>query len=373
MNCQEFDDIVELYLVGELDPETSALAEAHVGGCRACSERLAAARERLAVLDSALGAHKASENFVERTMLRVRFLASEADEGPEPLRSRLLRYAMLAAAAMFFVLAGYGFLRGRPLAVVERGSVAVVGPEPRAVGARSRLTPGDVVMTPPGSTAMLSLVGGKLKAALGPGTVVRVADPRSGAALHVLRGEVYCRATSPRGVPVVAAPLARVAPGPGLVSLHVQPQPVRGASGFHGTVTLVAHDGRAAVIMKRGRRVLRVRSGQVVTVRSDGGWGLLGPTPLERLRQEVERRLAATAARCNELEVSRQRLAEALRQAPVEAQGELFRRVAEVEETLRRFEALSAQLLHQRAVLERCRQRGSAFFRVLLAPSKDQP
>jgi len=373
MNCQEFDDIVELYLVGELDPETSALAEAHVGGCPACSERLAAARRRLAALDSALGASRASEDFVERTMLRVRFLSSEVREGPEPLRSRLLRYAMLAAAAMFFVLAGYGFLHRRPLAVVERGSVAMVGPRAKALSARSRLAPGDVVVTPPNSTAILSLVGGKLKAALGPGTVVRVADPRSGAALHVLRGEVYCRATSSRGVPLVAAPLARVAPGPGLVSLHVQPQPVRGAAGFHGTVTLVAHDGRAAVVMGRGRRVVRVRSGQVVTVRADGGQGLIGPAPLEQLRREVERRLAAAAARRNELEASRRRLAEALRRAPIEAQGELFRRAAEFEEAIREFEALSAQLLHQRAILERCQGHGSALFRVLLAPSEDQP
>ena len=370
MDCREFDEIAELYVVGELDPQSAAQAEAHLGQCSECGQRLAAARRRLAALDAALATHRASGRFVGQTMARVHLLTRDEAEGPESLASRLLRYAMLAAAAMFFVLAGYGFLRGRPLAVVERGNVAVVGAESRPVGASSRLSPGDIVATPANSSATLSLAGGKLRAALGPGTIVRVMDPRTGAALQVLRGEVYFRATASRGVPLVATPLGRVAPGPGLVSLHVQPQPLSRAPGFHGTVTLVAHDGHAAVAIGRTRRLVPVRSGQVVALRTEGGTGLLGPTRLERLRQEVDRRLAATAARRNQLAATRQQLADRLRQAPVEAQGELFRRVAELEEALRRFDALNAHLLHQRAILEKCREKATAHFRLLLLPSK---
>ncbi len=370
MDCREFDEIVELYVVGELDPMSAADAEAHLGECSDCRERLAAARRRLATLDAALATHRASDRFVGQTMARVHLLARDQAEGPEPLSSRLLRYAMIAAAAMFFVLAGYGFLRGRPLAVVERGSAALVGAESRPIGASSRLSPGDIVATPANSTATLNLAGGKLKAALGPGTIVRVTDPRTGAALQVLRGEVYFRATASRGVPLVATPLGRVAPGSGLVSVHVQPQPLRRSPGFHGTVTLVAHDGRAAVTIGRTRRLVPVRRGQVVALRTEGGAGLLGPTPLERLRQEVDRRLAATAARRNQLAATRRQLADRLRQAPVEAQGEIFRRVAELEEALRRFEALNAHLLHQRAILEKCQDKGTTQFRLLLQPSR---
>jgi len=366
MNCEEFDQVVELYAVGELGPEATARAQGHLADCPVCTERLAAAQRRLATLEAALRTHQASDQLVQRTMVRVHFLAREVAEGPEPLRSRLLRYAMTAAAAMFFILAGYGFLRRGPLAVVEKGSVALIGPRTRTVAVNSRLAPGDLVATPSNSTAVLSLAGGRLKATLGPGTIVRVADPRSGAALHVLRGEVYCRSETDRGVPVVAAPLARVAPGRGVISLHVHPQPGP-ARGFRGSVTLIAHEGRAAVVMGGRRGVVRVGRGQVVTVRSDGGRGLLGPAPLERLRQEIERRLAAVVARRDELKRSRRHLAERLRLAPVEAQGELFRQVAEVEETLRRFDAINAQLLRQRTLLERCQGR------ILLAPATERP
>ena len=252
MNCSQFQDIAELLVLGELDAAETEAAERHLAACAPCRTHGAAVKGQLRALEAALASHKARPDFVERTMARVRAQVAPpkiADDRPESLRSRLFRYAALAAAAALFVMAGYGFLFRARSAWVESGSVTVLGPTARNAKAGKVLSPGDVVATSDQGEATLALAGGRLRVALRPKTIARITDPRSGTALQVLRGEAYCRGSAGENAPLVASPLANVAAGPGAFSLNVTPEPTLTSVSagtiqpFKGVVTLAAHDG----------------------------------------------------------------------------------------------------------------------------------
>jgi hypothetical protein len=387
MNCQHFDDIVDLHAAGEADPATAAAAESHASDCPACRERLQAARRRLAALEAALGRHRASPGFVERAMARVGAEA-QADAAGEEQREgtwgRVARYVAMAAAAALFVLAGRGFLRRQGPARLEQGVVAVAGPNARPLKASSPLAVGDVLATPTDRRASLVLAGGRLRVVLEPATVVRITDPPRGTAHEVLRGGAWCRASSARGAPAIASPLARVAASQGVVSVHVNPHRAAGASPtgrFQGEVTLVAHEGGARVLAgrQRGRKgALALKSGQVLTLRSPGRAEALrarpgakqgrafvvlrrpdaelpaGPVSVARLREAVERSLREVMTRHGELERARETVAARMRLgARPGEQLQLFRHAAELHEAMRQTEAIHAELGRRLAILRR--------------------
>jgi len=365
MNCERFDEHAELYVLGELAPELVGEADAHLADCPACCQRAEAARRQLGALQSALASHRASDGFAERTMARVRAEAAPAEAKAEPLRRRVLRYAALAAAAaLLAAMAGYGILRGGSMAWLESGSVAVAGPPARQLGAASPLAPGDVLATPAGGSATLALAGGRLRVAMAPLTVVRIMDPRTGTALQVVSGEVYCRGSGGGSAPMVACPLANVAAGPGVVSLHVTPEHAP-PGGTEGTmVTLAAHDGAARVIVQgQGAGAVPLERGQVLTLSTDRRRRLSAPVPIERLRELLGAERRAVMARHGELELRW----EALLGGPGEGPP-LFRRAGELQEALSQTRALHGELERRLQFLDRCQAEGQRVLRVVLRP-----
>jgi len=375
MNCQKLDDILELYLIGELAPDEAAAATEHLAACAHCQASLAAARARLATLEAALATHRASPGFTDHTMARVVAQVrpqAVAEPAPDSWRTRLFRYAALAAAAALFVVAGYGFLRRQPTARLEDGVVAVAGPNARSVRADTPLSAGDVLATPADRRASLALAGGRLRVRLEPRTVIRIPDPNSGTAVHLMRGEMYCRASGDGQSPVVAAPLARVAPENGIVSVHVTPHAKRSAAAgqFQGTVTLVAHDGGARVLLSGRRpRQLQLARGQVLTLRTDGSPTLARPVSLDQVRGLVERNLREVMTRHGELELRRDLIAARRHHGSPVEQLQLLRAEGELEEVMRRTRAAHTALNHRLELLDRCEAQGKNAFRLVVRPA----
>ncbi|HUT35986.1 MAG TPA: hypothetical protein VNE39_21035 [Planctomycetota bacterium] len=379
MNCERFDDIAELLVAGELAEAELAEADAHAAECAACRERVQMARAQLRALEAALAPHRAAEGFVERTMARVRAqVAPPEEERPETLRGRLLRYAAMAAAAALLVMAGYGFLHRGSTAWVENGAAAVVGPTARRLGPASRLAAGDLVATPADSGATLALAGGRLRVALAPLTLVRIMDPRSGTALQLVRGEVYCRGSGSEATPMVASPLANVAAGPGVVSLHVTPEPgakqsPTGAEPFRGMVTLAAHDGAARVLVP-GRQVAGVplQRGQVLMLSTDRRRGYVAPVPIERLREVLEAEHRAVRTRHADLELRWEALLGGRLDALRGERAQLPRRAGELQEALSQTRSLHAELERRLKLLDRCQAEGQQVFRLVVRPAPPQ-
>jgi len=304
MDCKRLDEQIDLYVAGELDGESAAELERHAEACADCRARLEAARRRLEVLDNELGRYRADEGFVARAMARVR---AEAERPPEPLppeslTTRLSRYAAMAAAAGLFLLAGYGLLRQGPSARFLRGPMARVGPQAAQLVPGAVLATNDVVATPAGAKepALVDLGEGRLRVAVKPASVLRIADRRAGPIAHLYRGGLVCRARRGES-PAIATPLACVAAGQGAVGVHVVPQGSQGGkpSQFRGTVALVAYDGWARVQVAGPRRaVVTLRPGQTLVLRS-GRQPMAPPLPAAAIRKryasqlgEVDRRLA---------------------------------------------------------------------------------
>jgi len=378
MNCERFDDIAELLVAGELAEAESAEAEAHAVECAACRGRLASARAQLRALEAALAPYRAAEGFVERTMARVRAEAGPPEEEqPETPRHRFFRYAAMAAAAALLVMAGYGFLHRGPAAWVESGVAAVVGPTARQLAPASQLKAGDLVATPLEAGATLALAGGRLRVALAPGSLVRVMDPRSGTALQLLRGEAYCRGSGGESTPMVACqgpPLANVAAGPGVVSLHVTPEPAAPGAAPGTMVTLAAHDGAARVVVPgQGTGAMPLRSGQVLTLSSDRGRSLSQPIPIERLRAALEAERRAVVTRHGDLELRWEALLAGMPEGLPGGRAQLARRAAELQEALGQTRALHARLEHNLRLLDRCQAEGQRAFRLVLRPVPRQP
>lgn len=365
MTCERFENLAELLVLGELQPDQAAAAEAHLAECAACRQAFAAARRRLCALANALCQHRMAEDFAERTMARVRAEAAPAQaepERPEPMRSRLFRYAALAAAAALLAMAGYGLLRPRSGAWLESGTVAVVGPGSRMLRPNEPLVPGQELATPPGGTATLALAGGRLRVAMGPQSRVRILDPRTGTAVRVLQGEAYCRGSDAAGTPMVASPLANVAAGSGVVSLHVSPEPA-------GSVIVAALDrgARVAVAGQQGPTVPLER-GQVLTLSAERPGSLSLPIPIERLRRALEAEARATMARHGELEVKWHALLRGLAEG-----GErmpLGRMASDLQEALGQTRALHGELTRRLSLLDRWEAEGQRAFRLVLQPSR---
>jgi len=368
MNCERFDDQAELYTVGELPPELAAEAEAHLAACPACRQRAAAARRRLRALDAALAPHRAPEGFVARTMARIR--AEAAPLRAEPLRRRVLRYAAIAAAAALLAMAGYGLLRPGGDSWLENGTVAVLGPNARPLGPRQALKPGDVLATPAGGSATLALAGGRLRVALAPLTTVRIADPSTGTALQLVSGEVYCTGSKAEGTPSVACPLANVAAGPGVVSLHVTPEkgaspPANGAEPFQGTVTLASHDGTARVMASgRGLAAIPLEQGHVLALSSDRRRALLTPVGFEQLREVLNAERRAAAARHRELEWRCDTLMGGIQWVADPDRVQVLRWADELQEAMGQLRAIQAELDHRLKLLERSQAEGRRVFRL---------
>ena len=374
MTCQQLDDILELYAVGELSPESAMEAERHLAECAACRGQVEAARARLAALEGALAGCRVSEGFVARTMARVRAMAAparEPREAPETLRSRLGRYAALAAAAVLFVLAGYGFLQRPPVAQLERGAVAVAGPNARAVSVGNRLGVGDLVAAPSSGTPCLALAGGRLRVALGPKAVVRITDPRSGAVAQLERGDLYCYASGDEGAPAIGLPLGRVTTSRGLVSMHVVPQsPASGGqSRFQGVVTIVAHDGGARVLVPGRPSGLALQSNQVLTLSSDPRVALAAPVSFDALRRFVEGEIHKAKARHGELDLQWQSIASGFPQGAFGPGGGLFPRAVEVQDALQRTQAIHAELGRRLELLDRYQSQGRRVYRLVVRPA----
>lgn len=377
MNCAGFDESAELYVLGELAAPQLAEAEEHVAQCAVCRASAEAARLRLRALEAVLAPHRVSEGFAERALARVRAEAAPAEpepqaEGPEPVRSRIFRYAALAAAAVLLALAGYGFLRRSSGAWLEHGAAALVGPSPRALRPREPLAPGQELMTAANGSATLALDGGRLRVALAPMSRARILDPRSGTALQLLRGEAYCRGSGGGDPPLVASPLASVAPGQGIVSLHVAPEPgsrepAAAGQPSHGTVIVAAHGGAARVIMPgHPGPPVPLERGQVLTLSSDRPRGLWVPVPIERLRQSLQAEARAAAARHGELELRWHALMRGLAEG-----GDHFplsRLAGELQEALSQTQSLREELTRRMAVLDRWESEGRRAFPVLLQP-----
>jgi hypothetical protein len=375
MNCERFDDQAELYVVGELSPELVAEAEAHLAACPACRQRADAARRRLRALDAALAPHRASDGFVDRAMARVRAEAAPLRaEGPEPLRRRVLRYAAVAAAAALLAMAGYGLLRPGGDSWLESGTVAVLGPNARPLGPRQTLRPGDVLATPAGGSATLAFANGRLRVALAPLTTVRIADPSTGTALQLVSGEIYCAGSKAEGAPTVACPLANVAAGPGVVSLHVTPEkgaapPANGTEPFQGTVTLASHDGTARVMaLGRGPAAIPLEQGHVLALSSDRRRALVTPVGFEQLRQVVDAERRGAMARHRELEWRWDTLMGGIEGLADPDRVQVLRWADELQEAMGQMRAIQAELDHRLKLLERCQAEGRRVFRVSAAP-----
>ncbi|HPD13818.1 MAG TPA: hypothetical protein PLE19_02660 [Planctomycetota bacterium] len=381
MDCTQFDDLAELLAAGELDAAATAEANAHAAACPTCRARAAAARAGIAALEAALAPHRAAESFTARAMSRVRAAAPReaAETGPEPLRSRLFRYAALAAAAALFVAAGYGFIQRSRTAWVEGGTVAVLGPDARTLRPNSSLAVGDLLATPANSAATLALAGGRLRVALAPGSVARVTDPRTGTALQLLRGEMSCRGSDGENTPMVASPLANVAAGPGLISLAVTPQATAksaapGAAPFEGVVTLAAHDGAARVVVPgRTAGPVPLDRGQVLTLSSDPRRSFSVPVPIERVRQSLESERRGLMARHADLQLHWQAIAAGLRGGTMAEPGQLVRYAGDVQDALGQTGAMHAELERRMQLLDRWQAEGRSNLRLIVQPAAPRP
>jgi hypothetical protein len=364
MTCEQFDDIVELFIGAELDPASRAAAESHLAGCPACRERLEAARGRLGALEAALAARRASERFVERTMARVRAIAgSRAEEKPERLRSRLLRYAAMAAAGALIAIGvyglfmgGYGVPRGAPAARLEGGLAALTGPAPRSLRPGAPLAVGDVLATRRDSGATLALAGGRLRLVLAPNTVVRITDPRSGSVVQLLQGDIRCHAASGAEPPVIVAPFARVVAGPGVVRLHIVPRP--GSGPQQGAATIViANDGDARVFTPEhpGGEVPLER-GQALVLQPDLRIPIARPASVDRLQALTQMRLRDVRTRHGELELEWQAATAGMHQAPAEERSLFVRRALDIQNAIAQTQALHADLERQIEFLRRVQE-----------------
>jgi len=116
--CREFDELLPLRVLGDLEPAEAARLDAHLGsGCPRCAAELAALQESLSLLPLALPEVAPSESARARLMARVR---AEAQEGRSPSASSM-GWRIAAAAAVAAILGA--FVTGT---IVARRGAAVV-------------------------------------------------------------------------------------------------------------------------------------------------------------------------------------------------------------------------------------------------------
>ena len=331
MSCERFDDRIDLHAAGELDAETASALGRHAAECPACAARIEAARRRIATLETTLARFRAADDLVARTMARVR---AEPARPEKPLIPRIshpvLRYAAMAAAAALFVMAGYGFLRGKPAARLVGGRMARVGARTASLAPGAALVKGDVVATPRGgrAVAVVDLAGGRMRAAMRPASVMRIADPRYGTVAHLARGGLVIGVRGRRGAAAVSTPLARVTALGGTVSVHVVPQPgPAGPAGrFRGLVTLRAHDGWARVqLASRRGETVALRPGQALILRSGPSRSpAMQPLPRDEVHQRLVRQREDTERRIAHFRRQWEDVSRMVRDAPREELPRLF-------------------------------------------------
>jgi anti-sigma factor RsiW len=105
MECQRDPEIVAAYVDGELGPAETGELEAHLAGCAACREQVAAER-RLGELLAALPAVQPPGDFEARFWARV---ARERDE-PPGLAARLRRWFTPRVLSLGIAAAGVALL-----------------------------------------------------------------------------------------------------------------------------------------------------------------------------------------------------------------------------------------------------------------------
>jgi len=380
MNCQRFDEMVDLLAAGELEPGASAEAESHAGQCPECALRLEAARERLRTLEAGLGALSVSDGFVERVMAGVRAEARRAEKPAEQtprerLRGRLLRYAAYAAAASLFLMAGYGFLQ-RPSAARFLSGKAT-GEDAKDIPAGARIPAGGRIVTPVSSNQLsrLDLEEGRLQAVLAQGSVLRLADPRSGVLATLDRGDLFWRAVGARASAAFATPLGRVQAGTGDFSIHVAPTQGEGEGGhFTGQVTIVTRNGSASVqVLGQDQGPLTLGPGQVLTLRSDPHRLVTPPLPFDAVEKSLQGQIRELQANRGNLERLYQEVSNAVRTASVQQQGELFRKAVGYQEAIRQADQGANERARLLEVLRRVHDQGQHIFQFVLQPTPTEP
>ncbi|MFW6161716.1 MAG: anti-sigma factor family protein [Planctomycetota bacterium] len=358
MNCEAFENQIDLFAAGEVDAVTAAALERHAAQCSACADRVQAARRRQTALERALEPFRAAEDFTARTMARVR---REPERPAKPLIPTIqhpaLRLAALAASIALFALAGYGWLRGSPSARVVRGPIARVSRTTASLAPRAALSDGDVVATPRSakSPALVDLAGGRLRVAVKPASVVRITDPRCGTVAHLARGGLVIGARRAGGCTAVTTPLARVTALGGAVSVQVVPASEEseeseksGEGGFRGLVTMRVHKGQARVQLasRRGHTAV-LRSGQTLVLRSgQRRRAQVQPLPHDEIRRRLAEQRDQVEQRLAHLRRQWEDVSRMVRFAPPEEQAQLF-----VEGV--RFQAQMQQALAIRRAIDR--------------------
>jgi hypothetical protein len=104
--CKEFEDLIDLYVAGDLEPEEAREVEDHLAGCEACSKEASSYRACLGTLASL-----SSENQPDRLspffwqgIQKEILLAQEQQVAPARSKARRVLYA-LAAAILIAVVA----------------------------------------------------------------------------------------------------------------------------------------------------------------------------------------------------------------------------------------------------------------------------
>jgi hypothetical protein len=269
----------------------------------------------------------------------------------------------MAAAAVLFVMAGYGFLRPAPPARMVRGSMARMGGAQEAsLAPGAALARGDVVATPANArgVALVDLAGGT-RAAVKPASVVRIVDPRRGMVAHLARGGVILRGPTKPGSPAVSTPLASVAAVGGVVSVHVVPQPGPAGPGdrFRGTVILKAHKGWARVqLTARQGRTIALRPGQTLILRSDRPQPprAMQPLDIDELRRLFRRQLDDAQRGRDHFQRQWDQLAQLVRDAPPDELPQIFLRGLQFRSEIQKMDARRRGVQRRLDLLEQIEQ-----------------
>ena len=173
---------------------------------------------------------------------------------------------------------------------------------------------------------------------------------------------------------MVASPLASVAAGLGVVSLHVTPEPAAPGAAPGTRVTLAAHDGAARVVVPgQGTGAMPLKSGQVLTLSSDRRRSLSQPIPIERLRRAIEAEQQAARTRHGELELHWEALMAGMPDSSFGGRMPVARRAGDLQEAMGQTRALHARLEHNLKLLDRCQAEGQRAFHLVLRPVPRQP
>ena len=384
MNCERFDELVDLHVAGELAGDPGRELEEHAGQCPVCGPALEAARRRHDRLDRALAAARLRDGFVTHTLGRILAAARarpepEPDRGPESLTSRLLRYAALAAAAALFILAGYGLVQRRSVARVRKGDVSLASLDAgsdaqprRPLSPGHVLSSGDVIRTPENAKAVcvVDLANGRMRAVLAPNTCIRIGDPRRGTVAYVDQGDLYWRVDSSVGAPVVVSPLARIAAARGAISIHVASLPRRSArpGPFRGVVTLAVKEGSARVVLAgRSGRTLDLRRGQVVTLCTHETRPAI-PCTFVDVFASLRERLGQIERQQAHLHQRWQLISAAVRTVPSGQLPALFRDGTRTRTALAQATVVRARIIRRLDLLRRYDRQGQSIFGAELRP-----